>query len=215
MPSISGTNNSYVDEIIGFSTIIIIFFLFRSIIFQTSQLWLLGIFIIVGMIVGGVLSAVVATLLGLEVFDEEFQTGIVEIDLSRRSIITIDLDAIQELQNLEILNLEDNLIEKIDFAPFRKHPALVNLDVSNNKIEVVDLTVLKTMKKLQRLDLRNNPIDALEAADLLQLKDFTTLYVDPQTQLTVEGVSLTNDQFHEMIEKGMKDVDTFLAQSNE
>ncbi len=215
MPSISGTNNSYVDEIIGFSTIIIIFFLFRSIIFQTSQLWLLGIFIIVGMIVGGVLSAVVATLLGLEVFDEEFQTGVVEIDLSRRSIITIDLDAIQELQNLEILNLEDNLIEKIDFAPFRKHPALVNLDVSNNKIEVVDLTVLKTMKKLQRLDLRNNPIDALEAADLLQLKDFTTLYVDPQTQLTVEGVSLTNDQFHEMIEKGMKDVDAFLAQSNE
>ena len=168
--------------------------------------------IIGGMIVGGILSGVISNLFALEVFEEEFSDDTTEIDLSQRSIQSIDLSALSDLSKLEVLNLEDNLIQKIDFAPFRKHPTLLNLDVSNNNIEVVDLTVLKTLKKLQRLDLRQNPIEALEAADLLNLNDFTTLYVDPNTKLTVDGVLLSNDQFHEMIKQGVKDVDVFLEQ---
>lgn len=210
MVSISGTNNSYIDEIIGFSIIIIIFVVFNQVILQNFDVLLLVIIIVVGIVVGGILSAIIANVFRLEVFDTEFDDDTKDIDLSNRSIISINLSGLPELANLQSLNLELNRIEKIDFAPFRKHPTLANLDVSSNKIEVVDLTILKTCKQLQRLDLRDNPIEALEAVDLLHLDSFTELYVDDNTKLTVDGVTISLEQFHEMKEAGMTDVDDFL-----
>ena len=211
MVTINGTNNSYLDEIIGFSIIIIIFIFLGPLLARSFQPWVVAVAIVIGMVLGGILSALAATYLKLEIFEEEFDDTVESIDLSNRSIRTIDLNVLPDLKKLKELNLEDNLIEQLDFAPFKKHPTLENLDVSNNKINVVDLTVLKTCKKLNRLDLRLNPIEALEVADLLQLANFKELHVDATTRLTVDGVTLSSQQLHEMIEKGIKDVDQFLA----
>lgn len=80
------------------------------------------------------------------------------IDLKGQSIDEIDLFTFDGLNRLEILNLEDNKLIKIEKNLFNGLNQLKLLSLESNKIIEIDKTVFNGLDNLELVCLNNNPV---------------------------------------------------------
>ncbi|XP_058828927.1 toll-like receptor 13 isoform X2 [Topomyia yanbarensis] len=82
------------------------------------------------------------------------------------------LDWMEELHALKVLNIRNNLVESLEFAPFNGLTNLEVLDVSHNLIQSWKYRIFSNKSKLKLVNLRNNSL--VQTTDAM-LKDFDGL----------------------------------------
>ena len=86
----------------------------------------------------------------------------VEMDLSNRSIDSIDINALEGFKNLEVLYLQDNQIRKLEKDSFKNLDKLRELWLENNSlIEIFEENTFFGLNNLEKVCLFNNPVSNL------------------------------------------------------
>ena len=114
---------------------------------------------------------------------------VLDVSNNRLRIIKITI----EPQDLELVNLSNNLLVKIDKRMFSKSPNLKYLSVRNNKMTYVPLKATGiSFPKLVYLDLGYNKIKSLSSEVLSQIANTQELFLDSNRIKTIEtkGVQL-------------------------
>ena len=89
-----------------------------------------------------------------------FDINSVEIDLGDQNINEIDIDTFNGFNNLEILNLEGNLITRLDNV-FIGLLNLRELWLQSNRIISVDFNIFVGLNKLEKVCFVDNPISEM------------------------------------------------------
>ncbi|XP_043512132.1 adhesion G protein-coupled receptor A3 isoform X4 [Frieseomelitta varia] len=98
---------------------------------------------------------------------------LVQLDLSKNNIYTIEANIFKNLTNLKRLNLSQNYITSIDTECFNGLGNLERLDLSKNQISTIDAYTFRKLPNLKRLDLSGNNISMVKPSlfhDLLALE---------------------------------------------
>ena len=119
-------------------------------------------FIILNILLAFICKQTSATSLNQEVLIETYGFNInsVEIDLSDQNINEIDVDTFNGFNNLEILNLEGNLITRLDNI-FIGLLNLRELWLQSNRIISVDFNIFVGLNKLEKVCFGDNPISEM------------------------------------------------------
>ena len=104
--------------------------------------------------------------------------GIGVLNLSRRSIETLQEGDFAGLTNLLHLQLSNNSLEALPTGAFFGLPALVFLDLGNNSLEALPAGAFSGLSALVFLDLSNNSLEALPAGVFSGLPSLRFLYLD-------------------------------------
>jgi len=87
-----------------------------------------------------------------------FDINAVEIDLSERSIDSIEINTFKGYNKLEKLYLEENKIERIENGLFNHLTNLRELWLESNKIISIERNVFNGLNSLEKVCISNNPI---------------------------------------------------------
>ena len=85
----------------------------------------------------------------------------IEIDLSRKSINSIDSKTFQGLHNLEVLYLEDNKLTKLENDLFKNLINLKEIWLEHNGLVSIDKNIFVGLNNLERVCLYDNPISTI------------------------------------------------------
>lgn len=96
-----------------------------------------------------------------------FSINSVEIDLTDKNITEIDINTFNGFNNLEILNLEENLITRLDNV-FIGLLNLRELWLQSNRIISVDFNIFVGLNKLEKVCFDDNPISEMYPERLRQ-----------------------------------------------
>ncbi|CAF0710210.1 unnamed protein product [Brachionus calyciflorus] len=86
------------------------------------------------------------------------------LSINNCQIAQIDFNDLKFLNNLEILNLRNNCLTKIDSGLFDKFPKLSQIDLRDNKIQNLSTNIFKQCRKLKIVNLSNNLVSNLDAS---------------------------------------------------
>ena len=90
-----------------------------------------------------------------------YNTDSVLIDLSKKSIESIEKNTFQGYNKLEIIYLQDNKLLRLDNESFKYLVNLKELWLEDNSLIDIDLNTFRELYNLQKVCLFNNPISAL------------------------------------------------------
>lgn len=97
-----------------------------------------------------------------------FENDVIEIELSKKRIASIDLAPLASCTNLEYLWLDENQLQSIDLAPLVSCASLRKLWFNQNQLEDIDLNPLSSCKSLEILLLDANPIKTVDLTPLFE-----------------------------------------------
>jgi len=92
-----------------------------------------------------------------------------EIDLSERSIDSIDINTFKGYNSLEKLYLEDNKLSQLEYGLFNHLLNLRELWLQSNNIVSINRNVFKGLNKLEKVCLSDNPISEMFPSNLKPL----------------------------------------------
>jgi Leucine-rich repeat (LRR) protein len=98
-----------------------------------------------------------------------FSIDSVEIDLSERSIDSIDINTFKGYNSLEKLYLEDNKLSQLEYGLFNHLFNLRELWLQSNNIVSIHRNVFKDLNKLEKVCLSGNPISEMFPSNLKPL----------------------------------------------
>lgn len=101
----------------------------------------------------------------------------IELDLSKNSLKTLQPDAFRETAKIRWILLNDNLIEKLDDGLFNNLPFLQKVDLSNNRIKQIGVKTFMNVPKLNILRLDGNKMEHLKIDALSALTSLSNLDV--------------------------------------
>ena len=87
-----------------------------------------------------------------------FEINSVEIDLSERSIDSIDINTFKGYNKLEKLHLEENKIKQLEYGLLNHLESLKEIWLESNIIVSIDRNVFVGLNKLEKVCLNDNPI---------------------------------------------------------
>jgi Leucine-rich repeat (LRR) protein len=87
-----------------------------------------------------------------------FDIDSTEIDLSRKSIDSIDINTFKGFTKLEKLFLDDNKIKQLEYGLFNHLSNLKEIWLESNSIVTVDKNVFVGLNKLEKVCITDNPI---------------------------------------------------------
>jgi len=87
--------------------------------------------------------------------------SLINLDISKNNIVSINYDAFQDLTNLQVLKLSLNRIVDLDHDAFHDLTNLRELDLSNNLVRTVSLVWFLGVPTLETLSLDGNQIDKI------------------------------------------------------
>ncbi len=100
-----------------------------------------------------------------------YEIDSIEIDLSRRSIDSIDINTFKGYSKLEKLFLEDNKLKKLEYGLFNHLSNLRELWLESNFIISIDRNVFVGLNLLQKVCLNGNPISLMFPSNIEPLCD--------------------------------------------
>ena len=100
-----------------------------------------------------------------------YEIDSIEIDLSRRSIDSIDINTFKGYSKLEKLFLEDNKLKKLEYGLFNHLSNLRELWLESNIIVSIDRNVFVGLNLLQKVCLSDNPISLMFPSNIKPLCD--------------------------------------------
>jgi Leucine-rich repeat (LRR) protein len=100
-----------------------------------------------------------------------YEIDSIEIDLSRRSIDSIDVNTFKGYNKLEKLFLEDNKLKKLEYGLFNHLSNLRELWLESNIIVSIDRNVFVGLNLLQKVCLNDNPISIMFPSNIKPLCD--------------------------------------------
>jgi Leucine-rich repeat (LRR) protein len=100
-----------------------------------------------------------------------YEIDSIEIDLSRRSIDSIDINTFKGYSKLEKLFLEDNKLKKLEYGLFNHLSNLRELWLESNIIVSIDRNVFVGLNLLQKVCLNDNPISLMFPSNIKPLCD--------------------------------------------
>jgi Leucine-rich repeat (LRR) protein len=100
-----------------------------------------------------------------------YEIDSIEIDLSRRSIDSIDINTFKGYSKLEKLFLEDNKLKKLEYGLFNHLSNLRELWLESNIIVSIDRNVFVGLNLLQKVCLNDNPISIMFPSNIKPLCD--------------------------------------------
>ena len=100
-----------------------------------------------------------------------YEIDSIEIDLSRRSIDSIDINTFKGFNKLEKLFLEDNKLKKLEYGLFNHLSNLRELWLESNFIISIDRNVFVGLNLLQKVCLNGNPISLMFPSNIEPLCD--------------------------------------------
>ncbi|MHA1869240.1 MAG: leucine-rich repeat domain-containing protein [Candidatus Heimdallarchaeaceae archaeon] len=89
------------------------------------------------------------------------------IDLSNMNLMTINLDFLKDLPNVEAINLSSNNLSRLDLTPLENCSNLTSLRLSNNNLTKIRLEPLRNCLNLEILDLSSNKITEINLSPLI------------------------------------------------
>ncbi|XP_014603213.1 PREDICTED: adhesion G protein-coupled receptor A3 isoform X1 [Polistes canadensis] len=96
-----------------------------------------------------------------EINIDEVSVELVQLDLCKNEILSIEANIFKNLTNLKRLDLSENKISSIDEDCFNGLENLEKLDLSKNQISTIDTYAFKQLSNLRRLDLSGNQINTV------------------------------------------------------
>ena len=109
-----------------------------------------------------ILKLVFCRILDLNLLNElEYDNSSIAIDLSKRSIDSIELNTFKNYGNLEIIYLQDNKLKKLENQTFKYLNNLRELWLEDNNLVDINQNVFKELYNLEKVCLFNNPISIL------------------------------------------------------
>jgi len=100
-----------------------------------------------------------------------YEIDSIEIDLSRRSIDSIDVNTFKGYNKLEKLFLDDNKIRQLDYGVFNHLLNLKELWLESNNIVSIDRNVFVGLNQLEKVCLNDNPISVMFPSNIKPLCD--------------------------------------------
>jgi hypothetical protein len=100
-----------------------------------------------------------------------YEIDSIEIDLSRRSIDTIDVNTFKGYNKLEKLFLDDNKLRQLDYGVFNHLLNLKELWLESNNIVSIDRNVFVGLNQLEKVCLNDNPISVMFPSNIKPLCD--------------------------------------------
>jgi hypothetical protein len=100
-----------------------------------------------------------------------YEIDSIEIDLSRRSIDSIDVNTFKGYNKLEKLFLDDNKIRQLDYGVFNHLLNLKELWLESNNIISIDRNVFVGLNQLEKVCLNDNPISVMFPSNIKPLCD--------------------------------------------
>ncbi|XP_039304608.1 adhesion G protein-coupled receptor A3 isoform X2 [Solenopsis invicta] len=95
---------------------------------------------------------------------------LIQLDLSKNAIYTVQVDSFVNLTNLRRLDLSNNKINSIGEGCFNGLENLERLDLSQNQISTIDSYAFKKLLNLKRLKLNGNSLTTLKEGTFHGLK---------------------------------------------
>ena len=109
-----------------------------------------------------ILKLVFCRILDINLLNElEYDNSSIVIDLSKRSIDSIELNTFKNYGNLEIIYLQDNKLKKLDVESFKFLVNLREIWLEDNILVDININVFKELNNLELVCLYNNPISIL------------------------------------------------------
>ena len=100
-----------------------------------------------------------------------FDINSVEIDLSERSIDTVEINTFKGYNNLERLHLEENKIKQLEYGLLNHLVNLKEVWLESNNIVSIDRNVFVGLNKLEKVCLNDNPISQMFPGNIKPLCD--------------------------------------------
>ena len=101
----------------------------------------------------------------------KYEIDSIEIDLSNRSIDSIEINTFKGYNKLEKLFLEDNKLRKLEYGLFNHLSNLRELWLESNIIISIDRNVFEGLNLLQKVCLNDNPISLMFPNNIKPLCD--------------------------------------------
>ncbi|XP_043685451.1 adhesion G protein-coupled receptor A3 isoform X2 [Vespula pensylvanica] len=105
-----------------------------------------------------------------EINIDEVSVELVQLDLCKNEIFSIEANIFKNLTNLKRLDLSKNKISSIDEESFNGLENLERLDLSKNQISTIDTYAFKRLSNLRRLKLSGNSLTTLKEGTFHRLK---------------------------------------------
>ena len=100
-----------------------------------------------------------------------FDIDSTEINLSRKSIDSIDINTFKGFTKLEKLFLDDNKIKQLEYGLFNHLSNLKEIWLESNSIVTVDKNVFVGLNQLEKVCLNDNPISVMFPSNIKPLCD--------------------------------------------
>lgn len=97
------------------------------------------------------------------------------INLSNKSIESIEANALTAAVKLTSLDLSGNMIGSLASTTFYNSPTLLSLNLSRNSLTSIPALVFSRLNRLARLDLSNNKIIAVDKMTTMGLVDLQVI----------------------------------------
>ena len=126
---------------------------------------------------------------------EEFQ-NLEELNLNNNVLTKIESNSFQYLNKLKKLDLGWNQIEQIDSNGFQGLENLEELDLSENKLTKIKSNTFQQLSKLIKLNLWDNQIDHIDSNEFQGLNNLEELHIKG----TVIDISKDKNKIRELFE---------------
>jgi len=108
----------------------------------------------------------------------QFEDDVVEINLEKQGIVSIDLTSLTSCKNLQYLGLHENQLQSIDLTPLRSCTNLEYLELYDNQFQTIDLSSLAFCTSLYLLTLGGNQLQFIDLAPLSACSSLQALGLD-------------------------------------
>jgi len=125
-----------------------------------------------------------------------FDINSVEIDLSERSIDSIEINTFKGYTKLEKLYLEENKIERIENGLFNHLTNLRELWLESNKIISIERNVFNGLNSLEKVCISNNPISIMFPSNIKPLCDTNPICTIKINEKCIKDVT-SNSNLHQ------------------
>jgi Leucine-rich repeat (LRR) protein len=144
---------------------------------------------IINFLIANIFQLTSSAILNQSILIEEYGFDIdsLEIDLSKKSIDSIDINSFKGYIKLEWLFLEKNKIKQLEYGLFNHLSNLRELWLESNNIVSINKNAFLGLNKLEKVCLYDNPISLIFPSNIIQLCD-----TNPSCNITINQKCVKN-----------------------
>ncbi len=124
----------------------------------------------------------------------EFEDDVIQIDLGKKGISTINLTPLASCTNLQKLWLDENQLLSIDLTSLASCSNLQELYLYTNQLKSIDLTPLASCIDLKALGLDENQLESIDLTPIFNCANLQTLYLSDNQLQNIDLYPLSSCQ---------------------